>query len=390
MPSVAATSTTAGNNTNNKVIVADGSGNQRIYAHSNGCVGVGLGNNQIPQNRFEINSSAAGIVAGTTGLRFRNFTNTNYSTAAPTTNRRVLTVNNVGDVILVDDVVGTVSGTTFTSTCGTNNFVPKSTGSSSMVCSQIFDDGTSVGIGTTSNFGFISGTTPGTLFQSGTGGVGNGTFKLDVNGVTRSVAFWASSDEKFKKDIKAINNSLEVIQKLDGKTYLWNKQGNKELGFDDGLHSGFIAQELEKVMPHLVATDEKGNKAVNYMELMPYLVEAIKEQQIQINDLKNQLIESFRNQNQELITLTNTKIISVSPNPSKDVISVSFNIEKSVQNAKLEVYDLKGNLLSSLNVKERDANLARTFQKDNFGIGIYIVSLMINGKSIDAKKIIFE
>lgn len=389
MPTVAATATTAGNNTNNTLILGDGSGNQRIYAHNNSCVGLGLGNNQIPQNRLEINSTwnAAGIVPGTAGLRFRGFTNTNYNTAAPTSNRRVLTVNNNGDVILVDDVVGTGTGTNFTSTCGTNNFIPKSTGVNSMVCSQIFDDGASVGINTTGSFNYSNSTNP--PFSGGS--VPNtGVVRLDVNGVIRTTGIFATSDKKFKKEIKQIEGALSTIQAIDGKTYLWNKEANRDMDFDSGNHSGFIAQELEKVLPHLVITNDKGDKAVNYIELIPYLVEAIKEQQIQINDLKSQINENFISQNQDLILLENTKIISVSPNPSKDVIMVSFNIEKAVQNAKLEVFDLNGNLISSLNIKERETNLTRTFQRDNFGKGIYIVSLVINSKSIDSKKIVFE
>ncbi|WP_298222663.1 tail fiber domain-containing protein [Flavobacterium sp.] len=378
----------AATNISNTSIIADGVGNQRIYAHSNGCVGIGLGNFTIPQNRLEINSvwNVAGLAPGTLGLRFRGVDVTTATSIVNPTNK-VLSVNTNGDIILVNDVAGTGSGTTFTTTCGTNNFIPKSTSASSMACSQIFDNGTSVGINTTGPFTYNNATNP--PFSGGT--VPNtGTVRLDVNGVIRTVGIFATSDRKFKKDIKSIENPLEAIQKLDGKTYFWNKEANKEMEFDNGLHSGFIAQELEKVFPHLVATDEKGNKAVNYMELMPYLVEAIKEQQTQINDLKSQISEHFKAQNQDLIKLTNTKIISVSPNPSNDVITISFNIEPSVQSAKLQVHDLSGNVISSLNINDRENNITRTLQKDNFGKGIYVVTLVVNGKSIDAKKIIFN
>ena len=59
-----------------------------------------------------------------------------------------------------------------------------------------------------------------------------------------------------------------------------------------------------------------------------------------------------------------------------------------------EKLEIKNNytqrVLSSLNVNERGTNLSKSFQKDNFGTGVYVVSLMINGKSIDAKRIIFN
>ncbi|MBS1534218.1 MAG: tail fiber domain-containing protein [Bacteroidetes bacterium] len=378
VPAAAKTATTNGNDASSMIALADGGGNQRLLINNNGYTAIGLGNNNIAQNMLEIN--ATGAVAGTTGLRFRNFTNTNF-TATATSSRRVLTVNNWGDVILVDDIGGGI-----TNSCTTNFMVPVGNASGNLSCSQIYDNGTSVGIGTTSGFAYT--------YVAGDDALGtvplSGTARLKVNGVTWSGGFYASSDKKFKKEIKAIDSPLEAIQKLEGKTYLWNRETNKEMNFDAGLHSGFIAQELEKVLPHLVATDEKGNKAVNYTELIPYLVEAIKEQQTQINDLKNQISENFKAQNQDLIELKNTKIISVSPNPSNDVISVSFNVDKSVQSAKLLVHDLTGNVLSSLNINDRDNNLTRTLQKDNFGKGIYIISLVINGKSIDTKKIIFN
>jgi len=366
-----------------RVIIASG-GAHRVYITENGNTGIGLGNNILPSNRLEINSTATGVVANTMGLRFRGISNSNFTPTATST-RRVLSVNQVGDVILVDDIAGGVN-----QNCSTANFIPvNSTTVGQLNCSQIFDNGTSVGVGiinpTANNWSYnwLSLNGPNNTPSSG-------TVKLDVNGVIRTTGVQSLSDKQFKKDIKPIELALETIQKIDGKTYLWNKEANKEMNFDEGLHSGFIAQELEKVLPHLVATDGAGNKAVNYTELIPYLVEAIKEQQIQINDLKAQLTENFKTQNQDLIELNNTKIISVSPNPSNDFITVSFNVEKSIQNAKLNVHDLNGNVIVSLNINDRDNNINRTLQRDNFGKGIYIVSLIVNGKSIDTKKIVFN
>lgn len=380
IPNADFTVNTIGRNMENTIVMADGNGTNRMIIDNNGRAGFGLGNSR-PINRFEINST--GSFNGTPGLRFNNFSNTNFNSATPTSNRRVLTINNVGDVILVDDLGGVSQN------CTTQNFIPINTATPGVLgCSQIFDNGsTSVGINTTGPFTYNNSVNP--PFSGGT--VPNtGTVRLDVNGVIRTVGIFATSDKKYKKEIKPIENAIEKIKKIEGKTYFWDRDKNKDMELDGGGHSGFIAQELEKVLPHLVVTDGNGNKAVNYIELMPYLVEAIKEQQTQINDLKSQIADNFKAQNQDLIELSNTKIINVSPNPSNDLITVSFNIEKSVQSAKLQVHDLNGNVISSLNVNDRENNITRTLQKDNFGKGIYIVSLVINGKSIDTKKIVFN
>lgn len=317
--------------------------------------------------------------ANASGLRFTNMKSSTASITNPT--NKILSVNTDGDVILVNDKTGGV-----TQNCSTANFVPVNSATAGQLnCSQIFDNGTSVGIGTTGTFNYSYNTGDFLALAPA-----SGTAKLRVNGVAWTTGYYASSDQKFKKDIKPIENALEKVQQIEGKTYAWNTESNKDMNFDNGGHSGFIAQELEKVLPHLVATDEKGNKAVNYIELMPYLIEAIKDQQTQINDLKSQITENFKAQNQDLIELTNTKIISVSPNPSSDMITVSFNVEKLVDSAKLQVHDLNGNVISSLNISDRENNITRTLQKDNFGKGIYVVSLVINGKSIDTKKIVFN
>ena len=61
------------------------------------------------------------------------------------------------------------------------------------------------------------------------------------------------------------------------------------MGFTEANQMGFIAQEVEKVFPELVFTDKQGYKAVDYPKIMPVLVEAIKDQQVQINELKQKL-----------------------------------------------------------------------------------------------------
>lgn len=83
--------------TNNTVILADGNGGQKLYIHSNGYAGIGLGDNIIPQNRLEIASG----VSGTAGLRFRGINSS--SPTAGNYNGKFLTVNSNGDVVLAAD-----------------------------------------------------------------------------------------------------------------------------------------------------------------------------------------------------------------------------------------------------------------------------------------------
>ena len=73
----------------------------------------------------------------------------------------------------------------------------------------------------------------------------------------------------------------------------WRKYDFPELNFHDGQQIGVIAQDIEKILPQLVYTAPDGNKSVSYEKLTPALIEAIKEQQHQIESekQKNQKLE---------------------------------------------------------------------------------------------------
>lgn len=80
--------------------------------------------------------------------------------------------------------------------------------------------------------------------------------------------------------------------KLNGVTYHWRTDEFPQKNFTDSLQIGVIAQEVEKIYPHLVFTDTDGYKSVDYSKLTPILLEAIKEQQQMIKmqqlELENQ------------------------------------------------------------------------------------------------------
>ncbi len=89
------------------------------------------------------------------------------------------------------------------------------------------------------------------------------------------------SDVIFKKDIQPLNNSLDKICSLQGKSYYWNLKDFPAENFESKKQIGFIAQNLEKVYPEVVNTRPDGKKTVDYDLLVPALVEAIKELHVQ-------------------------------------------------------------------------------------------------------------
>ena len=74
--------------------------------------------------------------------------------------------------------------------------------------------------------------------------------------------------------------------RLQGVNFEWRKDEFPGRDFSPGKQLGFVAQEVEKVVPEAVNTDSEGYKAVAYEKLTAVLNEAVKEQQSQIEDLK--------------------------------------------------------------------------------------------------------
>lgn len=111
-----------------------------------------------------------------------------------------------------------------------------------------------------------------------------------------------ASDAKLKYDVESLPNATNIIKNISPKQYYYKQDGEAgQLNLADGLQYGFIAQELETVLPNLVKDQVQWNghkqtgqveyKAVNYMGLIPVLTQALKEQQTYIESLEKRLTE---------------------------------------------------------------------------------------------------
>lgn len=112
---------------------------------------------------------------------------------------------------------------------------------------------------------------------------------LDSSGNLTANSFIYSSDQRLKKDIKPLsNNTLENIKHIQPVSFNWKDSGKEDIGF--------IAQNVEEVYPELVSTDPNtGMKGLKYGNMTAVLMEAIKEQQKQIDELKQE-VEALKNQ----------------------------------------------------------------------------------------------
>lgn len=125
-----------------------------------------------------------------------------------------------------------------------------------------------------------------------TGNVGIGTatpvYKLEVNGNSaNNTGVWAvRSDERLKRDIAPIDNALQTVMALQGVGFNW-KDKDKDDQF--GRVMGFVAQDVEKVLPQWVKTGSDGYKRIETIGMDALLVESIKEQQKIIKDQERRI-----------------------------------------------------------------------------------------------------
>ena len=161
------------------------------------------------------------------------------------------------------------------------------------------------------------------------------------------------------------------------------------------------ADQLQSVYPELVYEDQNGNVSINYIEMIPLLVQSINELQERIEVLEEENA-SLRNPNSHspsrkkgritdnVITDGGTEIISLGqnvPNPFTDRTAIAVNLPKSVSNATLFIYDMSGKQIEKIQITDRGRSSVSVYGT-NLQEGMYLYSLIADGKVIDTRKMI--
>ena len=132
-----------------------------------------------------------------------------------------------------------------------------------------------------------------TAYINGALGVGTDTpTTVGLIQATNDIVAYYSSDERLKENIKPIPWALDKVMKLNGVMFNWIPlTENQEIHIhgNKGADVGIIAQQIEKVLPEVVTTRDNGYKAVKYEKIVALLIEAIKEQQSEIDQLKEKI-----------------------------------------------------------------------------------------------------
>jgi len=262
------------------------------------------------------------------------------------------------------------------------------------------------------------------VFITPAGGVGVGKVPtqsgtcIDVNGKIYSYGVEITSDERLKTDVKPLTDKLGKLYLLNGKSYIkhavedqlplpdikdnkgnviktYEKSKNKK---SKGITEfGFLAQELKEVYPELVSQDTLGYYYVNYIGLIPVLVETLKDQKSQIDALSEIVNKSnsgqkkvsagITNDTSEKDVLTYPVLDQNIPNPFNTATTIGFYLPTTIVIANVYVYNMNGVQLKNYSITERGKGTI-TIQGSEFDAGMYLYALIADGKVIDTKRMI--
>jgi hypothetical protein len=213
--------------------------------------------------------------------------------------------------------------------------------------------------------------------------------------------YWNASDEKVKENIQPLHSTLSRLMKVNGKTYNFKKLTgeNIKMPINTSKTFGFIAQELKNTFPELVREPDSMNTtySVNYVGMIPVLVEAIKEQQIQIDSLKQLLSKStssLKNTSdtsilkaKSTLSLAGVALHQNSPNPFNQSTTIGYYLPESVNNPVIYIYDMNGTQIKSYSITER-GNGSIAINSYELKPGMYLYTLIANGQEIATKRMI--
>jgi hypothetical protein len=352
-----------------------------------------IGSTNVAVGMFALRNSSSGN--GNAAVGFQSLQNTTTGIENVAIGRSALLNNTTG---ASNTVVGSNSGGGLIS--GNNNTI---IGSAISSLPAGLTGHAIIGNGTKRHFvGFDDGNV---FLGAGTSIPTNTGEKLKVdNGTTQgtyTTAGWAhSSDARLKDNVQPIGNPMELISKLNGVYYNWktNKEAGRQLGF--------IAQDVKNVVPEVVVGKEgeleKGETlGMVYQNLVPVLVEAMKELKKENNELKERLdrlenkpstskpvtAEEIKEVNSEPIVLDMDVLYQNVPNPASDVTVIGYNLARVYKSPVISVFTTDGKLIETIQLDARKGQGSITISLGKLSNGVYVYNLIVDDKVVDVKKL---
>jgi trimeric autotransporter adhesin len=231
--------------------------------------------------------------------------------------------------------------------------------------------------------------------------------------VETQTSFFTVSDARFKKNVSNKIAGLDLIMRLKPVTYNFEYGKFSQFLGEKGVNAtvlkekeaktemGFLAQDIESTLKELginvsniVHTPEsdKDNYSVAYGQLVVPLVKAVQEQQAKIEDLQEeikaikQLLTQSGKGDVTTPSVSEAKLEQSVPNPNNGKATIAYALPQTVKRATLMISDLNGKQLKMIALTELQGEVQVTMDD----AGIFIYTLIADGKLVNSKKMIVE
>lgn len=244
-------------------------------------------------------------------------------------------------------------------------------------------------------------------------------FRKNIN----TSGVFIQSDERFKENVEPMQDVLPSLDKLEAVTYTlkndYARQCRAALAdmpvitakdskdkeslekYYDELEQGsdrygFLAQNVKEVFPELVHTDKSGYMYVDYIGLIPVLVQSINELRAELALVKGEKQESEAPvmqapqqaaQSEIEAGMTSPKLYQNAPNPWSSETVIRYSLPQEVRQAVIYIYDMQGAQLKSIPAQGRGESQV-TLTAHDLKAGMYLYALVADGALIDSKQMI--
>ena len=197
----------------------------------------------------------------------------------------------------------------------------------------------------------------------------------------------------YQKERPVLAKDAGTIYDLDGETDKAAEKPEPDMmdeQYYEKSHFALDADRLEEAFPDLVYVNKDGSKVINYMEMIPLLVQSINELSAEVANLKQSgakfasrgttdIEDSFTSQN---------KLYQNTPNPFKEQTIIRFSLADDVKDAAICIFDMTGKTIKKLPISSgMDSVSVGGYE---LGEGLFLYSLIVNGQEIDTKKMVIS
>lgn len=196
----------------------------------------------------------------------------------------------------------------------------------------------------------------------------------------------------------AVDDAVNALRGLNAVAYQEGTSGSeavkKAAATDAGLQYGLNTSDLKELFPSLVYTDSVGNDYVNYIGLVPVLVEAVNNLSSQVAELQASVsavrplaVADNRASNISAQTLESS-LGQNRPNPFRSVTAIPYTLGDNVVSAAICIYDMQGAQITSYQLDVQDKKGSLEIEGSTLAPGMYLYALIADGMEIATKRMI--